>query len=36
MFSKYSDEVLNAVKIQVPTKEGQTDFSNFLNMMDFL
>ena len=36
MFSKYSDEVLNAVKIQVPTKNGETDLSNFLNMMDFL
>ena len=36
MFSKYSDDVLNAVKIQVPTKNGETDLSNFLDMMDFL
>lgn len=36
MFSKYSDEVMWALKIEVPTKEWEADLKNFLDMMNHL
>lgn len=36
IFSKYSDEVLWAIKIEIPTIEWKSDFSNFFNIMNHL